>query len=141
VRRSDAALLLVRAVRERSLPWNDQARLSTCYDKYWSGLNRNVDFNSVWLPAEEAATQRMLADLGCRPDSSATAAPGTYHPMTPARLLDTRNGTGLSGKLSANTPATFAVAGQDGIPGNATAVTGNVTGRGRNECLGRLPWT
>jgi hypothetical protein len=51
----------------------------------------------------------------------------TYHPMTPARLLDTRNGTGLSGKLSANTPATFAVAGQGGIPGNATAVTGNVT--------------
>ncbi|MGD0409382.1 MAG: glycosyl hydrolase family 18 protein, partial [Candidatus Limnocylindrales bacterium] len=41
----------------------------------------------------------------------------TYHPMTPARLLDTRNGTGLSGKLSANTPATFAVAGQGGIPG------------------------
>jgi hypothetical protein len=56
-----------------------------------------------------------------------TSAPATYHPMTPARLLDTRNGTGLSGKLSANTPATFAVAGQGGIPGNATAVTGNVT--------------
>jgi hypothetical protein len=51
----------------------------------------------------------------------------TYHPMTPARLLDTRNGTGLSAKLAANTPATFAVAGQGGIPGNAVAVTGNVT--------------
>jgi hypothetical protein len=55
------------------------------------------------------------------------SVPGTYHPMTPARLLDTRNGTGLAGKLVANTPATFAVAGVDGIPGNAVAVTGNVT--------------
>jgi hypothetical protein len=55
------------------------------------------------------------------------ASGATYHPMTPARLLDTRNGTGLSAKLAANTPATFAVAGQGGIPGNAVAVTGNVT--------------
>jgi hypothetical protein len=47
--------------------------------------------------------------------------------MTPVRLLDTRAGNGLSGKLSANTPATFAVSGRGGVPANATAVTGNVT--------------
>jgi hypothetical protein len=56
-----------------------------------------------------------------------TYAPATYHPMTPARLLDTRYGNGLSVKLSANTPATFQVTGRAGIPSGATAVTGNVT--------------
>ena len=55
------------------------------------------------------------------------ASGATYHPMTPVRLLDTRNGTGLSGKLSANTPATFVVAGVGGVPSNAVAVSGNLT--------------
>lgn len=55
------------------------------------------------------------------------ASGDTYHPMAPARLLDTRSNNGLSGRLSANTPATFQVAGRGPIPSNAKAVTGNVT--------------
>jgi hypothetical protein len=52
----------------------------------------------------------------------------TYHPMVlPVRLLDTRSGNGLSGKLVANKPRTFQVARRDVIPDGATAVTGNVT--------------
>jgi hypothetical protein len=51
----------------------------------------------------------------------------TYQPISPTRLLDTRAGNGLGGKLLANTPATFAVAGRPGIPANASAVTGNLT--------------
>ena len=51
----------------------------------------------------------------------------TYHPRPPARVLDTRTGVGLSGKLAANTPRTFAVWGHGGIPVTARAVTGNVT--------------
>jgi outer membrane protein assembly factor BamB len=51
----------------------------------------------------------------------------SYHPLAPARLLDTRSGNGLSGALAANTPATFQVTGRGGVPANATAVTGNVT--------------
>jgi hypothetical protein len=51
----------------------------------------------------------------------------TFHPMSPARVLDTRSGNGLSGRLLAGTPATFQVAGRGGVPSNATAVTGNVT--------------
>ena len=50
------------------LPWNSESRLLTCYETYWSGLNRNVDFYAVWLPAEQAATQQMLADPDCRPE-------------------------------------------------------------------------
>jgi PKD repeat protein len=51
----------------------------------------------------------------------------TYHPMTPARVLDTRNATGGLTRLTANTPATFTVAGTHGIPASAKAVTGNIT--------------
>ncbi|HEX7497876.1 MAG TPA: PQQ-binding-like beta-propeller repeat protein, partial [Candidatus Limnocylindrales bacterium] len=46
----------------------------------------------------------------------------TFHPMTPpVRLLDTRSGNGWSGKITANTPATFQITGRGGIPSNATA--------------------
>jgi spore germination protein YaaH len=58
---------------------------------------------------------------------TADASGDTYHAISPGRLLDTRVNNGLSGKISANTPATFAVAGSGGVPSNATAVTGNVT--------------
>ena len=51
----------------------------------------------------------------------------TFVSLTPARVLDTRYGTGLSGKLSANTPVTFQVTGQGGVPSVASAVTGNLT--------------
>jgi hypothetical protein len=50
-----------------------------------------------------------------------------YVPSTPVRMLDTRIGNGLGGKLVAGTPSTFAVAGRGGIASNASAVTGNVT--------------
>ena len=54
-------------------------------------------------------------------------SPSTYVPLTPARLLDSRFGNGLSGKFSANTPRTFQVTGRGGVPANAVAVTGNLT--------------
>ena len=54
----------------------------------------------------------------------------TYHPLTTAvRLVDTRSGTGLVGKLTANTPRTFQVVGAGGtggVPIGAVAVTGNL---------------
>ena len=62
-----------------------------------------------------------------------TYDPTTYHPITPVRLLDTRNGNGLTGKLVANTPRTFQVTGRDVIPSSATAVTGNVTVTGASN--------
>ena len=53
----------------------------------------------------------------------------TYHPLTPSRLLDTRNGTGgLSGPFVSHVARSFAVAGGGSVvPSSATAVTGNVT--------------
>jgi hypothetical protein len=51
----------------------------------------------------------------------------TYVPIAPARVLDTRVGNGLAGKLSANAPRTFQVSGRGGVPANATAITGHIT--------------
>jgi outer membrane protein assembly factor BamB len=65
-------------------------------------------------------------------DVSGYFAPGaiggaTYHPLTPARILDSRVGSGLAGTFSSHVARTFQVTGQGGVPGNASAVTGNVT--------------
>jgi hypothetical protein len=50
-----------------------------------------------------------------------------YVPLTPTRLLDTRDGTGLSGVFSSHVARSFAVVGHGGVPTGATAVTGNLT--------------
>jgi subtilase family serine protease len=56
----------------------------------------------------------------------------TYIPLNPTRLLDTRDGTGLSGTFGSHVARTFAVSGgTSGVPGNATAVTGNLTVTGQ----------
>jgi hypothetical protein len=57
---------------------------------------------------------------------SPTYPAGTYHALTPTRLLDTRNGTGLSGAFSSHVARAFQVTGGV-VPANATAVTGNLT--------------
>jgi spore germination protein YaaH len=81
------------------------------------------------LSATYMSTARNTTDLVFDVTGYYTAdATGTrYMPLTAARLLDTRVGNGLSAKLSANTPATFAVTDRGGVPTSATAVTGNVT--------------
>jgi hypothetical protein len=61
-------------------------------------------------------------------------APGSYYtPITsvgtgnPCRLVDTRIGLGLQGRLPANGSLGFLVSGRCGIPVGAVAVTGNIT--------------
>ena len=64
-----------------------------------------------------------------------TTAPvsATYHALTPARILDTRYGTGLSGAFNSHVARTFTVRGHGGVPSNATAVTGNLTVTGQSS--------
>ena len=52
-----------------------------------------------------------------------------YSAMTPVRVLDTRPGInkGLSGAFVANVPRTLSIAAANGIPADATAITGNLT--------------
>ena len=51
----------------------------------------------------------------------------TYVSLTPARILDSRSGIGLSGTFSSHVARTFQVTGVGGVPSGATAVTGNLT--------------
>ncbi len=60
-----------------------------------------------------------------------TVSGATYVPLTPTRILDTRDGTGLSGLFSNHVARTFAVTGRGGVPLNAVAVTGNMTVTGQ----------
>ena len=66
---------------------------------------------------------------------------GTYVPMAPARLLDTRVGNGLSGKLSANVPADVPGHRSGRRPGQCDRGHRQSDRRGRDEQLGRLSWT
>jgi hypothetical protein len=64
------------------------------------------------------------------PDTSGA----TYHALTPARILDSRDGTGgLAGPFSSHAARTFGVIGHGGVPSNATAVTGNLTVTGQTK--------
>jgi glucose/arabinose dehydrogenase len=71
-----------------------------------------------------ASTQLVFDVTGYFIDDASGA---TFVPLNPARFVDTRYGTGLNGRFFANTPRTFQVAGVGGVPGDAVAVTGNLT--------------
>ena len=64
------------------------------------------------------------------------ASGATYVTVTPNRIVDSRNGTGLSSGLTANVAKTFPVTGQTTdplkyVPADAIAVTGNLTVTGQ----------
>ena len=61
------------------------------------------------------------------------ASGATYHPLNPARILDTRSGNGLSGPFTNHAARTFGVSGRGGVPSNAIAVTGNLTVTGQTS--------
>jgi hypothetical protein len=50
-----------------------------------------------------------------------------YVAYGPVRVADSRIGLGVEGRLAPFRPATFSVAGSNGIPADAVAVTGNLT--------------
>jgi hypothetical protein len=92
--------------------------------------------NSASYTFTVTATNRIGTGPASDPSAAISPAvvPGsTFNPITPVRLLDTRNGNGSSGKIAANTPRTFQIGGRDVIPADATAVTGNLTVTGETN--------
>jgi spore germination protein YaaH len=87
----------------------------------------------VWVASGDGSTT-FVAPVGA-PNTTVVDLPAGVAPeagarfvgIAPTRLVDTRNGTGLSGLLTSGAARTFAVAGKAGIPSNAVAVTGTVT--------------
>ncbi|MGH2668729.1 MAG: hypothetical protein ACRDH5_06360, partial [bacterium] len=84
-----------------------------------------LDGNAVWQGNEYASSDGQWGTLISQLETAVAGA--TYVPLSPARLLDTRTGNGLSGKFSAMTPRTFQVSGLGGVPLAAVGVTGNLT--------------
>ena len=57
-----------------------------------------------------------------------TASGGAvYYTLDPARIMDSRSNTGVSGPFAANTAKALQVTGHGGVPGGAAAVTANLT--------------
>ena len=80
---------------------------------------------AVWKGAPGSSTHLLLDVTGYFVGGPAGA---TYIPLTPARLLDSRFGTGLAGPFVNGVPRTLTVAGVGGIPATDTiGLTGNLT--------------
>ena len=90
-------------------------------------VNPTGAFSVTYMGPAGATTDLVFDVTGFYADDLGGPGANLYVPLAPARLLDTRVGNGLSGKLSANVPATFQVTGRGGVPADATAVTGNLT--------------
>ena len=91
------------------------------------------DSSSVWTASLASSSTSGYART--RLIRLTTATGDTYAPIDPLRVLDTRDGTGLSGKFQTGVPRTFAVAGAGGgaIPADAVAITGNLTVTGQGS--------
>jgi hypothetical protein len=86
--------------------------------------------NSTAYSFTVTASNSVGTSPASNPSNSITPGPvagATYVPLNPSRILDTRNGTGLSGPFSSHAARTFGVAGHGGVPSGAVAVTGNLT--------------
>ncbi|HEX2783334.1 MAG TPA: CAP domain-containing protein [Ilumatobacteraceae bacterium] len=77
------------------------------------------------LCAFSSVSADLVIDIGGYYSSSAT---GRYQPLSPRRLMDSREGIGTASRLTGGHTVELSVAGVAGIPANASAVALNVTG-------------
>jgi spore germination protein YaaH len=86
--------------------------------------------SAVYRARGSQTTHLILDVTGYFVDDPAAA---TYRAVSPARVLDTRSGNGLSAPFVSTTPRTWQVAGRGGIPAEAIAVSGNVAVTGQTS--------
>jgi spore germination protein YaaH len=89
-------------------------------------LSATGTLSITYVAPSAASSAQVILDITGYYTPDATGA--TYVPLPPARILDSRVGTGgLSGVFNSQVARTFRAAGSGGIPSNATAITGNLT--------------
>ncbi len=88
-------------------------------------LSATGSLAATFMGSPGARTHLVLDVTGYFLTDPSAGAP--YTPIAPARALDTRYGTGLSGSFATGSPRSFQVAGVGAVPANAIAVTGNLT--------------
>ena len=94
------------------------------------GTSRTLSITFV-APSNGPSAQAIFDVTGYFTDDMSGA---WYVPLTPSRVLDTRNGTGgLSGPFGNHYARSFQVTGLAGVPSYATAVTGNLTVTGQTS--------
>jgi hypothetical protein len=96
-----------------------------------SGYRAAIFQDGTWteLPTTVGGTS-LSAQITASTGYAVLAVPSagaTYVSLAPARILDSRVGTGLSGKFSSGSPRQLQVTGVAGVPSNAIAVTGSLT--------------
>jgi spore germination protein YaaH len=115
-----------RAVGAQSYAWNGTSDGTTrvADGQYLLQLSAPIGNGTAVAPSAAPFDSSVWAYFGVVVD---TTPSGTYTPVTPVRILDTRIGLGLSGAFSSDHARPFSVAGTHGVPAGAIAVTGNLT--------------
>ena len=150
--------LVTDILQNPSLTWTDITRMKNGYDEAAQRHFAHPDVANaeVWIQRTSrwggGSLDYLFAFAGnplAKPEggfgatSPVATSPSTYVALSPARLLDTRVGNGLSGAFSAGVARTFQVTGRGGVPANAIAVSGNLTVTGQTAAgyvyLGPLP--
>ena len=110
----------------RELYYDDATSLGLKYDLVNSN---NLQGTGMWALGYDGTSPDLWQALA---DKFLNPWPGQYHPMAPARILDTRYGIGgHSAPVSSNQAIDVAINGQGGIPANGVAaVVLNVTAVG-----------
>jgi hypothetical protein len=98
------------------------ATVTTCTD---TGLTNGTPYTFQVTATNVLGTSD--PSVASDPVTRAAPIPATYHAVTPARVLDTRSGIGLSGAFNSHVARSSQVTGNGGVPNGATAVTGNLT--------------
>lgn len=68
-----------------------------------------------------AATNSAGTGAGSQPSNAVVPGPGRYHPVSPTRILDTRNGIGGSSPLGPQSQLTLQVTGTSPVPSSGVA--------------------
>jgi hypothetical protein len=104
---------------------------------------RDIRANNVVVPVNadgtlsavyKSTTAGAKVDLVLDISGYFTASGGSlFNTLQPARVLDSRNGTGITGPFSANTARTLQVTGHGGVASGAVAIAGNLTVTGQTS--------
>lgn len=103
-----------------------------------SATVRETVANSVWvmvgpdgrveLSNTSSGTAQLVADVGGYYIGGSALEPGSYQPVSPARVLDTRTGVGGRGPVQAGGSVALQIAGRGGVPATGVAaVVLNIT--------------
>ncbi len=113
------------AAGPQTYTWDGKAGESALADgRYLLALTGTAGSSTYYGPARGPFDAYQMTKLGAIID---TTPSGTYYPVAPYRLLDTRSSIGLAGAFSAGKARSLQVAGKGPVPANAMAVTGNLT--------------